>query len=679
MIRIIRVLLLFLLLVVQSNGVGFAQMQAPFEPQTIPVNQEHPFAADIAPASLYLLERDNRLSLAQARQSQGWQPTGVETITGFNLIPDDDRSFQDYGGKIFPTWLHFKLHNPSNRDGTWRVDTQMIGFRQIDITLIRADGTFEPRLSLSAGNSINDRPVNHRFVATDIDLAAEETVDVFIRYVGVNTHAMDAKVANIETFGIVYSARAVWEALFVGAISTILFLALISSYITGWRISGVFCGYMIVGTLFALSDSGTFYQTFLANDFLLAFNLREVFLMLTVCGILLLGRLLFDLQDINARYDQFVLVVVGLTAMTAVLLVFVEMGANFWFDMFAFLLGPLALVLHTVNAAIARAHNRKGATVILGSGLFIAFTAILFNFGPSSWHDTVDQTGMIRIWAIIEACAFATAMVQRSHGIKSELDQAVATELASTKERLRLSTQLRDSEQAYRSVQRQSDRRKAQLASVSHDILQPLTALRTALSDVPDKNPDRAENMHNAFTYLETLARDSLNAGLTSEEDETASLETFPLSAVLDNVAAMFRAEADAKGLSLEYFPPDVTVASDPVALMRIISNIVSNAVKHCSAGTVDLYTTQTATGVDIIVSDTGPGMTEQELAANKTPQHKGPESTGNGLGLGLVIRMCEDLGHKLHIQSSVENGTIVTISVAILDETNIRKTRKSK
>ena len=662
--NVLRALFLLNSLIALMSAPSLAQSETPPQPGIITVEQDHPFAADIAPASLYLLERGDPLTLSQARQSSDWQPTGVETITGFNLIPDEDRSFQDYGGRIFPTWLHFKVHNPSDRDGTWRVDTQMTGFQQIDITLVRASGSTEPLLSLDAASAFVERPVNHRFVVADLALAADETVDVFMRYVGVNTHRMDAKIANLETFGIVYSVRAVWEALFIGAISTILFLALISSYITGWRISGVFCGYMIVGTLFALSDTGTFYQTFLPNNFLLAFNLREVFLMLTVCGILLLGRLLFDLEEINALYDRFVLGVVGLTAITAVLLLFVTMGSNFWFDMFAFLLGPLALLLHTINAAIARAHKRKGATVILASGIFIAFTAVLFNFGPRSWHDTVDQTGMIRIWAVIEACAFATAMVQRSHGIKSELDQAVAAELASTKERLRLSTKLRDSEQAYQLVQRQSDRRKAQLASVSHDILQPLTALRTALADVPNTDPDNVENMHNAFSYLETLARDSLKAGLEPQDDNGANVETFPLSAVLDNVAAMFHAEAEAKDLTLRYRSPDFNVASNPVALMRITSNIVSNAVKHCSSGSIELYAEQTENEIVITTSDTGPGMTEEELLRLKRPQHKGSDSTGSGLGLGLVIQMCKELGHTVDIQSSVTAGTVVKVLV---------------
>ena len=83
---------------------------------------------------------------------------------------------------------------------------------------------------------------------------------------------------------------------------------------------------------------------------------------------------------------------------------------------------------------------------------------------------------------------------------------------------------------------------------------------------------------------------------------------------VLNNVAAMFRDEAAAKGVELRLVPSRAVIETAPVPLMRMASNLVSNAVKHAGGGTVLLGCRHAEVGVRIEVHDNGPGMPEDEV-----------------------------------------------------------------
>ena len=260
------------------------------------------------------------------------------------------------------------------------------------------------------------------------------------------------------------------------------------------------------------------------------------------------------------------------------------------------------------------------------------------------------------ILVLLECFAFAFVMVLRALGIKRDRDVAVLAELELTKQKLELTENLRVRERDYKQALKASEQRRNQLASVSHDILQPLNALRANLLDVRPRDEDSVQKMHEAYDYLEELARDSLKESRPGTA-RSGSQEIFPVSAVLDNVARMFEPEAKAKGLSFRYRPSERKVRSDPIKLMRIISNLVSNAIKYTETGGVLIAARRRAGGTHICVWDTGGGMSDEELAKYSQAYSKSEQSDGTGLGLHLVKTMCHELGHEFEIRSAEGKG----------------------
>jgi signal transduction histidine kinase len=106
-------------------------------------------------------------------------------------------------------------------------------------------------------------------------------------------------------------------------------------------------------------------------------------------------------------------------------------------------------------------------------------------------------------------------------------------------------------------------------------------------------------------------------------------------------------------------------VHGDPIALRRILENLIRNAVESLTnaGGSVTVQLEPISTGVRLVVSDTGRGMTESELARAFDDFHTS-KPTGTGLGLSVVRRLASDIGATLRIDTKPNQGTSVTLEM---------------
>jgi signal transduction histidine kinase len=125
----------------------------------------------------------------------------------------------------------------------------------------------------------------------------------------------------------------------------------------------------------------------------------------------------------------------------------------------------------------------------------------------------------------------------------------------------------------------------------------------------------------------------------------------------------MFEAEAREKGLGFRTMPSSHRVGADPIALMRIVSNLVSNAVKYTGTGSVLLGCRRNGDRVRIEVHDTGAGMSPDEVDRVLRPYQKG-ETGGTGLGLAVVARLAREQGFAFDVISTPGRGSAFSVSV---------------
>ena len=139
------------------------------------------------------------------------------------------------------------------------------------------------------------------------------------------------------------------------------------------------------------------------------------------------------------------------------------------------------------------------------------------------------------------------------------------------------------------------------------------------------------------------------------------------VEAALVATADLFR-RGVADTIVVDCAPALPPVDADPDALERILTNLVSNAVKYSPPGSeVRLGARRAGAMVEVEVRDRGVGMADGALARIFEPYYRAAETStvrGTGLGLAVVKALVEAHGGAIHVESARGAGTCVTFSV---------------
>ena len=147
-----------------------------------------------------------------------------------------------------------------------------------------------------------------------------------------------------------------------------------------------------------------------------------------------------------------------------------------------------------------------------------------------------------------------------------------------------------------------------QLASASHDIAQPLASLRFALAAMGQKAENKAvaEHVENTLNYAQGLLKELI----TQTRDEPLEVnQSFAVHDLLQQLLREFEAMAQQKGLRLSIHACDQHLQGSSVLLYRILSNLVSNAIRYTARGRVVVGVRRRSDAIEFQVWDTGPGI----------------------------------------------------------------------
>lgn len=210
------------------------------------------------------------------------------------------------------------------------------------------------------------------------------------------------------------------------------------------------------------------------------------------------------------------------------------------------------------------------------------------------------------------------------------------------------------------------------LAAASHDLRQPLQSL-ALIQGLLAKMVTGEEAKRLVARFDETLGAMSgmLNALLDINQIEAGTVQANVVACRIGELLARLRDEftyhAEARGLTLHVVPCDLSIRSDPGLLEQMIRNLLSNALKYTVTGKVLLGCRRHGDRVTIEVWDTGVGIAEDQLQAIFEEYHQAGSAArdrGQGLGLGLSIvkRLGDLLGHGVEVRSRLGKGSVFTI-----------------
>ncbi len=221
--------------------------------------------------------------------------------------------------------------------------------------------------------------------------------------------------------------------------------------------------------------------------------------------------------------------------------------------------------------------------------------------------------------------------------------------------------------EALREAQAANESKSYFMAAASHDIKQPLFALTMLADTLLMTNPPAAtvaiiENLRNSTQKMSTHFDSLMDFG----KFHTGSFQVTPASFWLSELRARIDLEiaplCAQKGLRWNLDMDDVPVWTDQELLLRLLRNLLANAVRYTDSGEVCCSAKANGNVVEFLISDTGIGidaaMHEAIFGKFVQLENSGVGTAGTGLGLSIVEKISKALVLNLQMSSVMGKGT---------------------
>ncbi|MGC5311753.1 ATP-binding protein [Micromonospora zamorensis] len=216
-------------------------------------------------------------------------------------------------------------------------------------------------------------------------------------------------------------------------------------------------------------------------------------------------------------------------------------------------------------------------------------------------------------------------------------------------------------------------------ANVSHEFRTPLTlmlgpladALTDATAPLAPVQRERVETAWRNSTRLLTLVNSLLTFSSLEAGRARSDVRAVDLSALTTELAGVFRAAVERAGLTLEVVCPPLPrpVTIDPVNWERIVTNLLSNALKYTFIGRIRVTLDTDDEEVRLTVADTGIGIGDQDLPKlferfHRVRDARSRSHEGTGIGLALVHELARLEGGEVRVASRVGVGSTFTVAL---------------
>lgn len=306
--------------------------------------------------------------------------------------------------------------------------------------------------------------------------------------------------------------------------------------------------------------------------------------------------------------------------------------------------------------------ERYGAVVAQG-GLISAEDGAFQQFGfPQVLMRGVrmPELGGVVLWAGYPQQIAVTSLEER---FLVELSEALSDEMRYSSELMKVA--------APSALQQ----KPAMLEQFSHDIRSPLSNVKAILSllRVEELRAETAQLVEVALSNcrgVEAVVEDVIDLSRVRAGVMVRRTEIVELAPLVEEVVEGFRVTARMRGLELAFRCPSerLVIRGDKNQLRRVITNLVSNALKYTKFGTVSVSLRRGAGEViEVVVADTGVGMSQEQLGKLFEPftRFHGEEIEGVGLGLSIVKLLVEQNAGTIAVESSPDRGSVFVLSFA--------------
>jgi two-component system, OmpR family, phosphate regulon sensor histidine kinase PhoR len=214
------------------------------------------------------------------------------------------------------------------------------------------------------------------------------------------------------------------------------------------------------------------------------------------------------------------------------------------------------------------------------------------------------------------------------------------------------------------------------ISNVSHEIQSPLTSIRGFARVLQTETLSQEERMH----YLDIIETESRRLSKLSEnllkltwlESEHHPFEPrrYRLDKQLRDIVLACEPQWVEKGIEIDISLEEVSVVADEDLMSQVWVNLINNSIKFTpQGGTIGISLHNRGSEVVVCISDTGPGIAEQDQAHiferfYKADKSRNRSSGGSGLGLAIVKKIIDLHRGNISVQSVLGEGAEFTVSL---------------
>jgi signal transduction histidine kinase len=630
------------------------------------------FAHDLAPDIRFLEDKEKSLTISEV----------------VRLDPERDFSpvttkLVDFGFSRSRYWLRASVRNTMDEKATWKLAVEFPYIEFLRVYLVRS-GRPETLLAYGEANEFSERGMSYRYFAPDVTLEAGEQAEIVLAYSSKQATQLPISIESPAHFldRIHREDLVNWSllVLLIGMtlVSTVYLVAL------GFHMAVFYGIYVLLSALYLFHTDGYAFQ-YLWPDWPTwnSVAVAPIGLAMVASGSLF-ARAYVDAPRHFPTFNKLLVGSVGIVAALMALSPWLIQNQLYKTGSLLFII--VCAGLYFAAGVFAFRRGQAGAGFFVAASMAIISTILFGIYGylnPGEFNQ--DIAGYYGRYALFfEGIAFSLAIYLHIQSMRHNHDEALKREIQVTREKLAVSEALARAQKDHERATAIAESHRARLATTAHDIKQPLVSLRMAMMRLKEDDAQAAAQISGSFDYLDELVRTNLEdtkpkAPAASKaksietferdshetvEERQGELEEFPVMVILTNVVAMFRDEARDKGLELKLVPSSAIVEFQPVALMRIVSNLVSNAIKYTHEGSVLIGCRRKGGAIRIEIHDTGPGLSAQEIGRVMKPYERGGTPGGTGLGLAVVTELARHYGMSFSLASRPGHGTVSQLTI---------------
>ena len=243
---------------------------------------------------------------------------------------------------------------------------------------------------------------------------------------------------------------------------------------------------------------------------------------------------------------------------------------------------------------------------------------------------------------------------------------------------------VREKERLLDQLQQERDFEASLVPKLSHDLRVPLTNL-CGMINIAEDDPDFLDEPSRRRNFLEVMMRGAKQMSLLIDNILESHLlksgkmalrpDSVPFFSLLDETCRDFQYQAKTKQITIETDCPEVELAvdADQIKVMRIVQNLLNNAIKFSpKGGRVVLKATCENGAVTVRITDEGPGISADQIAAimQESPwtNNSGNDAgrTGYGIGLKVVKEFVRLHGGRFWIEPNFPQGARFCFSLPL-------------